>query len=79
MIEFVGSAIAFYLENYNQIENYKQQIEVSAEAIAYFTDLFDDRKQLLKLVQDYQEKCIINGEKPDAEYVLKLFKIAMVS
>ena len=79
MIEFVGSALAFYLENYNQIEEYKKQIEVSAEAISYFTELFDDRKQLLKLVDDYQKQCVLNSEKPDAEYVLKLFKIALVS
>ena len=79
MIEFVGSALAFYLENYNQVEEYKKQIEVSAEAISYFTELFDDRKQLLKLVDDYQTQCVLNSEKPDAEYVLKLFKIALVS
>ena len=79
MLEFVASAISFYLENYNSVEDYKKQIEASAEVISYFTDLFDDRKQLLKLVEDYQKQCIMNSEKPDPEYVLKLFKIAMVS
>lgn len=79
MMEFVAEALGFYLQNYDSIEKLKEKLETSERLIDYFTDIFDDRKQLLNLVQKYQESCIANGTSPDPEYVLSLFRNAMLT
>jgi len=79
MLEFVAKSITFFIQEYDNVENLKLQNEKYNEVLTAMSEVFDDRKQTLELIKDYQKECIINSVLPDKEYVLGLLKSTLIA
>lgn len=74
MLEFVAQAITFYFTEYDNIEKLKAENQKYNDILADMYELFDNRKQALRLAEEYQKECILNDKKPDRDYVLSMLK-----